>query len=50
MLVYKVGSRDESMENCGISHLLRRAFGISTQDYTIINQARHFQQMGACVK
>ncbi|CAH8863475.1 unnamed protein product [Trichobilharzia szidati] len=49
-LVIKSGPRYESSENRGISHLLRRSFGISTSEYTSVNLTRHFQQMGARVQ
>ncbi|CAH8587843.1 unnamed protein product [Heterobilharzia americana] len=49
-LVIKSGPKYESSKNRGISHLLRRSFGISTPDFTSVNLTRHFQQMGARVQ
>lgn len=49
-LVFNAGSRHEVASNRGITHLIRRAFGISTDGFTSINLTRHFQQMGARVQ
>uniref|UniRef100_A0A5K4FEC2 Peptidase_M16 domain-containing protein n=1 Tax=Schistosoma mansoni TaxID=6183 RepID=A0A5K4FEC2_SCHMA len=49
-LVVKSGSRYESSKNRGISHLVRRSFGMSTPELTSVNLTRHFQQMGARVQ
>ncbi|KAK4468756.1 hypothetical protein MN116_007930 [Schistosoma mekongi] len=49
-LVVKSGPRNESSENRGISHLIRRSFGISTPELTSVNLTRHLQQMGARVQ
>ncbi|KAH8874380.1 Cytochrome b-c1 complex subunit 2 mitochondrial [Schistosoma japonicum] len=49
-LVVKSGPRCESSKNRGISHLMRRSFGISTPELTSVNLTRHLQQMGARVQ
>ncbi|TPP65331.1 Cytochrome b-c1 complex subunit 2 mitochondrial, partial [Fasciola gigantica] len=49
-IVFNAGSRYElSCKDRGITHLIRRAFGLSTPKFTAVNLTRHFQQMGARV-
>ena len=46
-VVVKAGSRNESYENSGISHMLRVSAGLATKNNTAFGITRNLQQAGA---
>lgn len=46
-IVYRAGSRHESADNLGASHVLRNAAGLSTKTATTFGITRNLQQVGA---
>lgn len=46
-IVFKAGSRDETYETQGLSHLLRLAAGLTTSRSTTFGITRNIQQLGA---
>lgn len=46
-IVYRAGSRQETADNLGVSHVLRAAAGLSTKTATTFAITRNLQQVGA---
>uniref|UniRef100_A0A1B6F9K8 Peptidase M16 N-terminal domain-containing protein n=1 Tax=Cuerna arida TaxID=1464854 RepID=A0A1B6F9K8_9HEMI len=46
-IAYRVGARDEPLENLGVSHAVRASAGLSTKQISAFMIVRNLQQMGA---